>query len=98
MGVNSDGTLVMQCPSLHWSHVLNQMSRHAISPRASSFNLLPSAWHSIYSHVKGRHYMLVSYDGREIPAQILCQSSLLAFAVAVTSVDVARNKNTHLLQ
>ena len=42
--------------------------------------------------------MLVSYDGKEIPAQILCQSSLLPFAVAVISIDVARNKNTRPLQ
>ncbi len=42
--------------------------------------------------------MPVGFDGRELPAQILCQSSLLPFAVAVISIDVARNKNTRFLQ
>ena len=45
-----------------------------------------------------RNYMPVGFDGREPPAQILCQSSLLQFAVAVISIDVARNKNTRFLQ
>ena len=92
IGVTSDGTLVMKCSSLHWPHVFNQMSERAVMPRAPISNLLRSARHSICSHVKGRNYMPVGFDGREPPAQILCQSSLLQFAVAVISIDVAKIK------